>query len=448
MKNLYSLILIFALFIGCQKPDNGDDNLLLGLFLLSQQSNFEFVFVANDSSVNGRSRNLTVSDQIVNMQGLRKDEYGDGTGDGFQDKFGSASSVSLTIWNIYFWKKDGVKPGEESAANADFTIDWTRQFGANGVEIHDPSSTGIFGGIPALSVSNTNGYIANSIPQSVLNGDYDRVGIELEHVYLTFDRDLIPDPDSLAIITTWLGNYNTDIESHDFQTWNTHVYQACDGSNGYFLQRCTYRTRPDEYPIRLGQFARIKRQTGFFGVGGNEYDLTRRATQPEQLSQLTLGGNGRVNHAVNGTGYFQFTRSYKEISESANGKIRTYIMPIKTNSKNDNFSKLKISVDARNVFHWDSNSPETKFRPHKYPEDIELWPSGSIMLAPSASYPLTCRPNPKGASFSDVCFHDPFHPSIAPDFNSAPWSDNQEAPNPAIGKDMNIYLPAMYAELE
>ncbi|MCG9873884.1 MAG: hypothetical protein MH321_03750 [Leptospiraceae bacterium] len=63
--------------------------------------------------------------------------------------------------------------------------------------------------------------------------------------------------------------------------------------------------------------------------------------------------------------------------------------------------------------------------------------------------PQTFVSNPRPElKTSNICFNDALHPSIIPDFNSLPWSDNQEAPNPAIGKDMNIYLPAMYAELE
>ncbi|WCL48486.1 hypothetical protein [Leptospira sp. GIMC2001] len=454
MKIILFLTALISCFSNCANNEDNKNNLFALLFLL-HKTNLEFHFINDSSTFLSNARNLN-TDQLVNMQGLRKDEYGDGTGDGFQDKFGSASSVSLTMGDIYFWKKGNIPLGEETTENADLTIAGVKQF-------QDQPGREGWQYIPRLTVSKANEFIGKNLPDEILDGTYDRIGIQFRSIIYTFDSNVLENPDVLSIVETEMQTPNEHIynEYSDYGTWYSSFYQKCREGSDYNLETCVDRTNAPRYPVNLGAFLPISRYTGHFTIGGNEFDRTvfLENEGASKRKYLGFGGSKKVNRNINSIGYF---RESKDIVTQT--LLKMYVMPIKIEENKETYNKLKVNVNASNVLHWDSNSSNAKFKPHRYPDDFELFPPGTtdgrnegdksdlsnwINWSTVNNLPETCVPDPRPAfNGNPLCFHDDLHSSIAPDFNSPPWSDNQEAPNPAIGKDMNIYLPAMYAELE
>ncbi|MCG9873813.1 MAG: hypothetical protein MH321_03380 [Leptospiraceae bacterium] len=461
MKYLLSFLILITTLNNCKKPKQNDDNLLLGLFFLSQRSNFEFQFVGSNSSSSRYYKN-TSNEKILNMQGIPIDEYGDGTSDGFQDKFGNASSVSLTLGDVYFWKKGNIPHGQETTENADFIIDSEKQW--------QPISgrDDLVMEIPPITISKTNEKISKYFPQELLSGEFDRIAFQIITISMTFDSDVLEDTSALSIVETSL---YTPIETHMkeasyFSGWNSLFFQKCKEGSDYNLLTCPERTDPVRYPVNLHarQQLPVSRNTGFFTIGGNEYESSGYINENNVHNRkiLGLGGDHKLNRSVNSVGYFRdsINDTYHDVTFSS----KMYVMPITIDTSKESYSKLKIKVNAARLFHWDSNSSINKFKPHRYPDNFKLYPSGRTIVdhlgelhdvsgkidrSDFLNYPETCKPNPRpGRESETICYRDDQHPSIVPDFNSAPWSDNQEAPNPAIGKDMNIYLPAMYAELE
>jgi hypothetical protein len=436
MKYLLSVLILITSLGNCKKPNKNDDNLLLGLFFLSQRSNFEFQFVGSNSSSSRNSKN-TSSDKILNMQGIPIDEYGDGTTDGFQDKFGSASSVSLYFRELYFWKSGNISMGAETAENADLVIEEYKRYQ------QDPNNYGPLGNY-RLTISRTNEFISKNLPLEVLSGDYDRIGISFKTLNYTFDSDVLADVGILSIVATDFVLYDSDVEFQDKGRWYSYNFTACREGSDYNLQTCTYLTHPTEFPYEsLNNIAFIDKITGYFNgsMPGNEYDRTQYLPTGNEGRILRYGGNRSKNRDINKFGYFKEIPTTQNTNQLSTVKTDpVYIMPIRKGNESDDYQKLKIVVNASNVLHWDSNSQMNRFKSTHFP----IFKFNEVPLAAT-----TCKSDPRpGKESQTICYDDAYHPSIVPDFNSVPWSDNQEAPNPAIGKDMNIYLPAMYAELE
>ena len=423
---LLTLLILFQIY--CVNPkDNKNRNLLFGALLLSQ-GNFQFSFANN--SPNPTRGNATRSSNTglvrTNLSGINPDFYGDGTSDGYADKFADADGVEISVGNVFFYKaidRGGmVPPGQETNRNYDAISFVAREFLRNQSQLPNlpPLLTA------TVQISSLNSVLSANLPSDIFTADYDRIAIDVHSFYYTYSPKVFPEPGpfSVSVINTFYPR-RPDSSGKKAYSVESYLYNQCNENGPFRVQDCVMNRRNPS--ASMNPITPIDINTGFYDA--SNYSLTLVALPSLQRNDRLLSAPfGNENPALNSyvrnsnnpddgqmLNLLQNTSTIigpPEQTPSYKGNL----VILKINKSVSNPTKLRIVVDASNVFFWDSNSNSTQFRPNKYPN---LDADGKF----SGSDPWV---NP-------------------PDFRT--WN-NPEAPIPSIGKDIKLYLPVMYAVME
>lgn len=174
------------LFPGCSPENDGKEALLAGLLLTLDSG------AVRMASSPGSSAGLSIP---TNLAGIAVSSFGDGTGDGYTDRFLDPEEVALSFYMIYAWKSPeagGPAQGQATIDNADYTL-------FNGETLLD-------GRIALLP------YAAREDRPAVLRGlervpqDADRIGLVISSVSYQYATDIMEDPMHQSISLEW-GNY-------------------------------------------------------------------------------------------------------------------------------------------------------------------------------------------------------------------------------------------------
>lgn len=201
---------IATLFLvtNCKKEKDDNKELLLMAALLSGpngKADFKFSNTTNllAARTKDSSRFLTLPDTIgqgaaflTDLAGDNPQNYGDGNGDGFNDKFLTPEAAEIQICQIVAYKsveKGGPARGSETLQNANFV-----SFNITG-PFSDPHGQfgGVctaFAGIPITGLSGTTNRSLqiNQIPQDEKN-DYDRIGLVIRAFRYYFNPNDLPE---------------------------------------------------------------------------------------------------------------------------------------------------------------------------------------------------------------------------------------------------------------
>ncbi|MBE8364345.1 sigma factor sigX-regulated lipoprotein SrpA [Leptospira borgpetersenii] len=195
---------ITALFLvtNCKKEKDDNKELLLMAALLSgPNGKAEFKFSNTTNLLAARtkdsSRFLTLPDAVgqgsaflTDLAGDNPQNYGDGNGDGFNDKFLTPEAAEIQICQIVAYKsveKGGPARGSETLQNANFvSFNMTGPFGSGVCTAFAGKSITGLGGTMKTTLP------INQIPQNEKE-DYDRIGLVIRAFRYYFNPNDIPE---------------------------------------------------------------------------------------------------------------------------------------------------------------------------------------------------------------------------------------------------------------
>ncbi|WP_165783764.1 sigma factor sigX-regulated lipoprotein SrpA [Leptospira kmetyi] len=208
-------ITVFALatlfFLMSCKKDKKDDNLemLLAATVLNGGGKAEFrltdtnTLAAARTAANSfqfRSGPNFASGFLTDLSGDNPESYGDGVGDGFNDKFLTPAAVSMEVCQMVLYKsvtKGGPARGSETLTNANFVAfggsnipgGLPPEMGTNSGPCTSFMPIGLKGGDKTLDSA----FLPiTAVPESAL-GDYDRIGIIVRGFSYYFNTSDVPE---------------------------------------------------------------------------------------------------------------------------------------------------------------------------------------------------------------------------------------------------------------
>ncbi|TGK23234.1 sigma factor sigX-regulated lipoprotein SrpA [Leptospira stimsonii] len=389
-------VAVLFLVTSCKKEKNEDMNLLLAVAILSGPNGMAtFNFSNTTGLLTARTQNASrfsllpdtigqTSGLLTNLAGEDPQAYGDGAGDGFNDKFLTPEAAGIQVCQIVAYKsvdKGGPARGSETLENANFisfkSVAPASPFG----------DLGPCGSFTTMGITNLSGTVYAGLPirqiPEVEKANYDRIGLIIRafsyyfkpsevpedayrYVDLVLNKPLLPNlPGMEGFVMAERGDVSPDIFSptapQSFMTSPSFIF-------------------PELLPRNEGQGntslseSFIDASSGFF--------LRMPGYQGSQVFGYNL--NSPIPPGISYTNSSQKLKFKLPDSATSLKANEPYILIVDLDSTKGTRGNLVFNVSVDNALFWDSTAGDNKFSPQLDAADRPNAISGSDNLTNTA----------------------------------------------------------------
>ncbi|WP_061250113.1 sigma factor sigX-regulated lipoprotein SrpA [Leptospira alstonii] len=367
------VIAAFFSVTDCKKEkDDNNELLLIAALTNGPNGSAEFSFSNTTNLLTARtkdsSRFLTLPDALgqelaflTDLAGDNPQNYGDGNGDGFNDKFVTPQAAEIQVCQIVAYKsveKGGPARGSETLQNANFV-----SFNMNG-----PFGSGVCTAFTGISITGLSGTMktalrVNQIPQNEKD-DYDRIGLVIRAFRYYFNPTDLPE-NAYRYVDLILNKPTLPM----FPGMEGAVFaERGDVSPVIFDYQApqSFMTSPSlMFPEFLPQdeFRSYSFFESFVDVSSGSL-----LKMPDATSTNVAFGFNSLNPAENFSGVPYTNSSQKlkfKLPTSANSlkKDDPYILVVNLNNTKGEKGNLLFNVSVDRVLFWDSSAADNVFSP-------------------------------------------------------------------------------------